>query len=133
MSQFKEMAAQFMDWMLHNWPEETELLPFWVKETARQNPKRPAYVQLSVPDEWVKNVKGDERFCDTYIIMRAPAELFQRWTRELRGTALDNAMNAAQDVNAEGLEEQSPLPVPQDAAKHLPDPSADMGGIQAEA
>lgn len=95
---FKLMAAQLMNWALEKWPEEIELLPFWVRDTARENRKHPAYIEIAVPDGWVKNVKGDKKFIDTYVIMRVPAELFARWTREQRGSALDEAVNAAQEI-----------------------------------
>lgn len=115
---FKLMAAQLMNWMLKEWPEEAELLPFWVTDLARVNSKRPAYVKLSVPDDWVKNIKGNkEGFTDTYIIMRVPRELFQRWTREQRGTALDKAVTIAEDVHGDELGEKHKTLLDNGAAK----------------
>ena len=45
-----------------------------VFETARQNPKRPAYMSFFVPDDWSLNAGGNEKLSDTYLILRIPRE-----------------------------------------------------------
>lgn len=42
-------------------------------------PKKPSYFQLAVPEEWVKNVKGDSKFQDVYVIVRIPVEELKNW------------------------------------------------------
>lgn len=46
---------------------------------ARQNDKRPANMLLYVPDEWIKNLKGNDVFQDVYLFMRIPREVYDEW------------------------------------------------------
>jgi len=50
--------------------------PNRITNLARQNDKRPAYIQYSVPDEWVKNLVGTPEFADAYILIKIPREHF---------------------------------------------------------
>jgi hypothetical protein len=66
---------------LDKYPERVELMPMseLVIESARQNPKRPAYVKLAVPDELVKNLKGTQQADhDLVLVVRVPREVLQR-------------------------------------------------------
>lgn len=47
-------------------------------ESARQNPKRPAYLKLAVPDEVVKSVRGPEDDGDLVLLVRVPREVMER-------------------------------------------------------
>jgi hypothetical protein len=49
-----------------------------VTESARQNPKRPAYVTLAVPDEVVKSLKGSRDDRDLVLLVRVPKEVLER-------------------------------------------------------
>jgi hypothetical protein len=66
---------------LEKYPEKVELMPMQelVLESARQNPKRPAYVKLAVPDEVVKGLKGGAREDhDLLLVVRVPREVLRR-------------------------------------------------------
>ncbi|MDP9120021.1 MAG: hypothetical protein M3O15_01415 [Acidobacteriota bacterium] len=65
---------------LEKYPERVEMLPIeeLVVESARQNPKRPAYVKLAVPDEVVKGLKGLEDERDLVLLVRVPREVLKR-------------------------------------------------------
>ena len=70
-----------LTWALEKYPERVELMPMQelVLESARQNPKRPAWVKLAVPDELVKNLKGAQRDDhDLVLVVRVPREVRQR-------------------------------------------------------
>lgn len=70
-----------LSYALEKYPERVEMVPIEqiVTDSARQNPKRPAYVTLAVPDEIVKNLKGgrgEER--DLVLLVRVPKEVLER-------------------------------------------------------
>lgn len=70
-----------MSYALEKYPERVEMVPIEqiVTDSARQNPKRPAYVTLAVPDEIVKSLKGnrnEER--DLVLLVRVPKEVLER-------------------------------------------------------
>ena len=70
-----------MSYALEKYPERVEMVPIEqiVTDSARQNPKRPAYVTLAVPDEVVKSLKGnrnEER--DLVLLVRVPKEVLER-------------------------------------------------------
>lgn len=71
-----------LSYALEKYPERVEMVPIEqiVTDSARQNPKRPAYVTLAVPDEIVKNLRGgrggEER--DLVLLVRVPKEVLER-------------------------------------------------------
>lgn len=71
------------DYALANWPQllQVTVLGDLVTEAARGNDKRPAYMKLAVPDEMVKNLRGDEKQRDLVLVIRIPNEVVQRSKR----------------------------------------------------
>jgi len=67
---------------LDKYPERVEIVPIeeLVTDSARQNPKRPAYVTLAVPDEVVKGLKGGARKedRDLVLLVRVPRQVQER-------------------------------------------------------
>lgn len=65
---------------LEKYPERVEMVPIEqiVTDSARQNPKRPAYVTLAVPDEVVKSLKGNRDDRDLVLLVRVPKEVLGR-------------------------------------------------------
>lgn len=49
-----------------------------VIESARENPKRPAYVKLAVPDEWVKAFRGTKQGGNLLMLVEVPREVEAR-------------------------------------------------------
>jgi len=47
-------------------------------DSARQNPKRPAYVKLAVPDEMVKSLRGSRQQDDLVLLVRIPKDVQER-------------------------------------------------------
>lgn len=41
-----------------------------IMDIGRANDKRPAYAKIAVPDDWIKNIKGDEKLRDIYVMSR---------------------------------------------------------------
>jgi hypothetical protein len=69
-----------LTYALEKYPERVELVPIreLVTDSARQNPKRPAYVTLSVPDEIVKGLRGRPDDTDLVLLVRVPREILER-------------------------------------------------------
>ena len=69
-----------MSYALEKYPERVEMVPIeeLVTDSARQNPKRPAYVTLAVPDEVVKSLKGGKQDRDLVLLVRVPKEILER-------------------------------------------------------
>jgi hypothetical protein len=65
---------------LEKYPERVEMVPIEqiVTDSARQNPKRPAYLTLAVPDEVVKSLKGNRDDRDLVLLVRVPKEILER-------------------------------------------------------
>ena len=66
---------------LETYPQEVEAVPVdeLVMESARQNPKRPAYVKLAVPDELVKALRGSaDRRKDLVMLVKIPKKVVER-------------------------------------------------------
>lgn len=69
-----------LSYALEKYPERVEMVPIeeLVTDSARQNPKRPAYVTLAVPDEVVKSLKGGRQERDLILLVRVPKEILER-------------------------------------------------------
>lgn len=95
-------------------PEEIELMLFngWTSElgTARQNDKRPAYMKVSVPDEWVKNFRGDDKLQDLYIAIRVPAERVAEYAEKKRSETDRGVLLGDKEHSASGATPDIPLP-----------------------
>ena len=57
---------------------EVATLQSLLMDSARQNPKRPAYVKLAVPDEVVKGLRGSREQNDLLLLVRVPKEVQDR-------------------------------------------------------
>jgi hypothetical protein len=69
-----------LSYALEKYPERVEMVPIeeLVTDSARQNPRRPAYVTLAVPDEVVKSLKGGRQDRDLVLLVRVPKEILER-------------------------------------------------------
>ena len=65
---------------LEKYPERVEALPLaqLVIDSAREKPKRPAYVKLAVPDVQVQAVRSPKPGGDSYLLVRIPADVGDR-------------------------------------------------------
>ena len=78
MTDVLDHGLQEIEWMICNkWVDPTEC--------ARENEKRPAYIRLHCPDDWVTNLHGMGGFRDTYLMVRIPIEMIERRQRERSG------------------------------------------------
>jgi hypothetical protein len=70
-------ALQFA---LEKYPQKVELVPLaqLVTETARENPRRPAWVKIALPDELVKSLRGGDAEGDLVLLVRVPREVLGR-------------------------------------------------------
>ena len=75
-----ENPLKALAFALEKYPERVEMVPIeqLVTDSARQNPKRPAYVTLAVPDEVVKSLKGAREGRDLVLLVRVPKEILER-------------------------------------------------------
>lgn len=84
---FSMEVAGLLKYVTANCPEklEADTLGHMLMDCARTSfynngdPKRPPYFQLAVPEDWVKNVKGDSKFQDVYVMVRIPIEELKKW------------------------------------------------------
>ncbi|MEE8523344.1 MAG: hypothetical protein V3T72_05390 [Thermoanaerobaculia bacterium] len=66
---------------LEKYPERIEIAPVeeLMVDSARQNPKRAAYVKLAVPDEVVKALRGSaDKRRDLLMLVQIPKEVLER-------------------------------------------------------
>ena len=65
---------------LEKYPQRVQAIELsrLVMESARQNPKRPAYVKLAVPDEWVKALRGPREGESLLLLVEVPREVQER-------------------------------------------------------
>jgi hypothetical protein len=70
---------QALAFALERYPERVESVPVGklLIESARQNPKRPAFLKLAVPDEIVKSVRGGAGG-DLVLLVRIPKDVLER-------------------------------------------------------
>ena len=72
---------QLLAYALEKYPQQVEVSPIreLVMDSARQNPRRPAFVKLALPDEMVKTLRGSaEREDDMLLIVRVPKNVQER-------------------------------------------------------
>ena len=69
-----------LSYALEKYPEQVEAAPLdqLVIDSARRNPKRPAYLKLAVPDEVVKSLRGRREERDLLLLVRVPREVLER-------------------------------------------------------
>jgi len=69
-----------LEYALDKYPEKVEAIAIeeLVTDSARQNAKRPAYVQLAVPDELVKQIRSRRTDGDLVLVVRVPKEILER-------------------------------------------------------
>ena len=75
-----EEPLKTLRFALENYPQRVETLPLaeLVLDSAREKPKRPAYLKLAVPDAVVQAVRGPRQGGDTYLLVRIPADIGDR-------------------------------------------------------
>ncbi len=71
---------QLLTYALETYPDKVEVAPVeqLVMESARQNAKRPAYLKLAVPDDLVKQLRGQREQRDMVLLLRLPREVQER-------------------------------------------------------
>lgn len=74
---FKAKSTELVTWTLSN-QKEIEILPVWVMDTGRLNEKRPAYVKMAVPDDYVKNLNGVDPQ-HIYLMVKIPYDVHEEW------------------------------------------------------
>jgi hypothetical protein len=69
-----------LSFALEKYPEKVEVVPVreLVMESARENPKRPAFVKLALPDEVVKKLRGGGEESDLLLLVSVPREVLER-------------------------------------------------------
>lgn len=60
-------------------PSQLEMIPmsYCLRGAARKNDKRPAYMEVYVPDPWVVNLTKNQKLLDGYVAVRIPREFIQ--------------------------------------------------------
>lgn len=112
---FSLEIQQWLSWLFKNHPGEMEPIPFIASSVARQNDKRPARITLNVPDEWVKNIKGEVSLLDSYLAIKVPGEYLAQW-KALRSMPESQRALFSEAMN-EGFEKEAPVtPPPSDQA-----------------
>jgi hypothetical protein len=80
MTTLPQDPRQALAFALERYPERVEAVPVRdiLLDSARQNPRRPAYLQLAVPDDVVKTVRGGGDGADLVLLVRVPREVVAR-------------------------------------------------------
>lgn len=71
-----------------------------ITDMARKNDKRPAYIQMGVLDDVVKNIGGDPKLLDEYILVRIPADVRDSEIAEALEALEKEAMDAESVADA---------------------------------
>lgn len=73
-------ARKTLLFALEKYPDRIQAIDLaeLVIESARQNPKRPAYVKLAVPDDWVKSLRGPRDNASRWLLVEVPREVEER-------------------------------------------------------
>jgi hypothetical protein len=71
---------QVLDFAREKYPERLSMfsLEGLLLDTARQNDKRPAWVKMATVDNVVKNLVGNPKLRDVYILVRIPRDVVDR-------------------------------------------------------
>jgi hypothetical protein len=71
---------EIVGFALAKYPGQIEVVPIeeLILDSARQNPRRPAYVSLAVPDELVKALRGKSDDRDQVFLVRVPKAIAGR-------------------------------------------------------
>jgi len=72
--------AELIQVALKNYQPDVEVVSAYesFSSAARQNDKRPAKLELFVPDEWVVNMTKNPKLSDAYLVVRLPREVLDR-------------------------------------------------------
>lgn len=75
-----ETPEKTLAYALENHPRQVEVVDAreLLMDSARQNPKRPAYIQLAVPDETVKSLRGRKDGGDLVLLVRVSKDVLDR-------------------------------------------------------
>ncbi len=73
-------ARKTLLFALEKYPDRIQAIDLaeLVIESARKNPKRPAYVKLAVPDEWIKALRGPREGAQRLMLVEVPHEVEER-------------------------------------------------------
>ena len=73
-------SQKVLRFALEKYPERVEAVPVaqLVVDSAREKPKRAAYVKLAVPDTLVQAVRSPRPGGDSYLLVRIPADVGDR-------------------------------------------------------
>ena len=73
-------SQKILRFALEKYPERVEALPLaqLVIDSAREKPKRAAYLKLAVPDALVQAVRSPQPGGDSYLLVRIPADVGDR-------------------------------------------------------
>lgn len=69
-----------LEFALEKYPEQVQVAPLdqLVLESARQNPKRPAWLKIAVPDDLIKNLRGRKESRDVLLLVHIPHDVGER-------------------------------------------------------
>lgn len=73
-------ARETLLFALEKYPDRIQAIDLeeLVIESARQNPKRPAYVKVAVPDDWVKSLRGPRQGRNRWLLVEVPRDVEER-------------------------------------------------------
>lgn len=75
-----DQSRKHLAYALETYPEQVEVASIdqLLLESARQNAKRPAYLKLAVPDDMVKQLRGQREQRDLVLLLRVPRDILDR-------------------------------------------------------
>jgi hypothetical protein len=65
---------------LQKFPQRVEITPVadLLRDSGRANDRRPAYIELAVPDDVVKDLRGSQERADLLFLVRVPRAVIER-------------------------------------------------------
>lgn len=89
--------------------EDVDYLGIVATSVARKNDKNPyGKLEMFFPDEWAKNIKGDEKFVDTYFLVKIDRVAVDEWAEKCR--ALRTQREAESQDSPEDPNQPQPSP-----------------------
>lgn len=114
-SKLAQAIHSLLTYALSKHLESVDYLGIVATEHARSNRKHPEYAKLEIrfPDSWLVNAVGNEKFADTYFIVKINREVTDEWSemcRVLRQKREAESQNPPEDTGQPlpSSEEHSP-------------------------
>lgn len=126
-SEFSLAAHSLLTYTLSKNIEDVEYLGLVATSSSRQNDKHPGVAKMEIlfPDKWLVNARGDERFIDTYFIVRIDRTAVDEWKEKCSALRTQRELENPDPPEGEDSALSSPEDTSPDTALHSSTLSSD--------